>query len=108
MTPLAKTTTSEQPPCPWMYVRLMRPGEHDHMLAIDGHLRKALSACDRCITIYVMTGLVPVSCHVCGAQRDETWLASLEDAARKQPQVRSARPAIATGNAFLRQIPGAQ
>ncbi len=81
------TPAPNEPPNPWMYVRLMRPGEERVMFSIDAHLRQALATCDRCTGIYQQTGLIPVSCHICGATRDELWLACIEDQARKQPHI---------------------
>lgn len=106
--PLAAPLAPEQPPNPWMFTRLMRTGEDEHMLAIDAQVRLALAHCPRCSGIYEQTGLIPVSCHICGAERDQMWLACIEDAARRQPGRRAARPAIVTRNTFLRPIPGAR
>ncbi len=96
--------TPSDPPYPWMFVRLIRPGEHDHLLAIDACLRKELSSCERCAGIFQQTGLVPVSCHVCGAVRDGMWLACIEQRAREDPHPALARPAIATSRLILREI----
>jgi len=87
-----------------MFVRLMRPGENELMLSLDAHIQRALAACQRCAGIYQQTGLVPVSCHVCGAERDALWLACIEEQARKQPILPKARPAIATAHMPIRQI----
>jgi hypothetical protein len=103
MAPITAPSLST-PPNPWMLVRLQRPGEDALMLSLDHHIQHALSSCDRCSNIYMQTGLIPLSCHVCGAERDEMWLACIEDAARKNPQAPLARPAIATNRLILRQI----
>ena len=48
------------------------------MQRLDHEIRMALRKCKRCSSIYEQTGLVPVLCDVCGAERDPLWITTLE------------------------------
>jgi hypothetical protein len=68
-----------------MLVRLRRPGEDALADRLDAHVRRALAPCWRCTDIYHATGLIPVACHICQADRDGRWLAALEARAQTEP-----------------------
>ena len=72
------TTSQPHFPAPWMITRLQRPGEEALMQRLDLEIRMALRTCSRCSHIYEQTGLIPVLCDVCGAERDPLWMTTLE------------------------------
>ena len=72
------TTSQPHFPPPWMLTRLQRPSEEGRMQRLDIQIRIALRQCVRCSSVYEQTGLIPVLCDVCGAERDVMWITTLE------------------------------
>lgn len=78
-------------PHPWMLTRLHRVDDSEELLqALDSAIRTDMALCTRCTSIYEQTGLVPVECDQCEAQRDDAWILEIERRAKlllKQPKL---------------------
>lgn len=67
----------------WVCCRISKPGDEILQNRLHELVLNELANCPECYSTYVKTGWIPVYCDLCKADRDTTWMVTLENLARR-------------------------